>query len=117
LITTAVGYLFQSISRVSASSLTIRGCAEKFGAVDEKEFEKRGDNVCKKYLSITPHFIQSQLFLGSIKQSTFRSAFAGIENTAMPVLSVTTVIKKRRTLFFIDVLALRSVGLAFLPQP
>ncbi|KAI6191873.1 hypothetical protein M3Y97_00274800 [Aphelenchoides bicaudatus] len=32
----------------SASALTIRGCAEKFGAVDEREFERRADNTCKK---------------------------------------------------------------------
>lgn len=32
----------------SASALTIRGCAEKFGAVDEREMERRADNTCKK---------------------------------------------------------------------
>ncbi|KAI6217476.1 hypothetical protein M3Y99_01765200 [Aphelenchoides fujianensis] len=28
--------------------LTIRGCAENLGAMDERELEKRGDNTCKK---------------------------------------------------------------------
>jgi hypothetical protein len=32
----------------SATALTIRGCAEKLGAIDERELEKRGDNTCKK---------------------------------------------------------------------
>ncbi|CAD5234095.1 unnamed protein product [Bursaphelenchus xylophilus] len=32
----------------TASSFTIRGCAEKLGAVDDSVMEKRGDNTCKK---------------------------------------------------------------------
>ncbi|KAI6205145.1 hypothetical protein M3Y94_00759300 [Aphelenchoides besseyi] len=32
----------------SATSLTIRGCAERLGAIEEREMEKRGDNTCKK---------------------------------------------------------------------
>ncbi|CAD5230075.1 unnamed protein product [Bursaphelenchus okinawaensis] len=32
----------------TASSFTIRGCAEKLGAIDDSYMERRGDNVCKK---------------------------------------------------------------------
>lgn len=32
----------------AGTSFTLRGCAEKFGAIDEKALAKQGDNVCKR---------------------------------------------------------------------
>lgn len=34
------------------SAFTLRGCAENFGAIDEKLFADGGDNTCKKYFLI-----------------------------------------------------------------
>ncbi|VDO92568.1 unnamed protein product [Heligmosomoides polygyrus] len=44
------------------ASFVLRGCAENFGAVDEKYLEKQGDNSCTRYIFFTYLLSKIQLY-------------------------------------------------------